>query len=706
MIGPYEVLGVLGQGGMGTVLRGRHPALGVVRAIKVLEARRGPDAARAAARFEREARSLAGISHPNVVHIHESGLEGGAPWFAMDLVEGETLEDVVHRGPLPLERALDLVLGVCRGVDALHAAGVVHRDLKPQNVIVTPDGRPVVIDLGLAVAPERDERLTRTGALVGTPFYMAPEQVEGGEVSPRTDVHAIGLLLYEVVTGEVALGAGRTSVHQVVGAILARERPVPSDLRPDLPVALDRLCARAMARDPAGRFERAGDLAGAIEALGARPGPSRRLLRQRRLVVALLAGAALVSAGAAVAVVRGRRPGGRGGEVAAVASAPGTDAAPATVDAGRASAAARELRRVASTPLPERRREAAQAWLARFPDDPRAPEARRLEREAARAVPLARLDHPSGRTFGRFVGDDPDHLVTAAGDGTLRLWARGRTGVFEEQRRWEAGGPALALITSADRRRVLLTVEGAQMRTLRPLEDDELKHLPFVGDVEAVAVSADERRIAVAPRGPTNAVRVVDLDAIEMTDDLAPAGSPVHALVYARSGLLLAATGQSSREGGPLAADQAVRGLRDGEVEWSADVLSEATCLALSPDEALVAVGCSSGQLLLLDPRSGEQRGELHGEGAVGEGLLPAAHGGGVKALVFSRDGRRLYSVSEVRGQEGGELRAWSIPDGRELRAPVRCPAPGRTLDLSPDGAALLLSTREGRVELWSADVD
>ncbi|MBX3466924.1 MAG: serine/threonine protein kinase [Planctomycetes bacterium] len=274
-VGPYELLDLLGQGGMGTVHRARHVELGAVRALKLLRPRAGADRAQAAARFAREVRALASVRHPNVVRLHEAGVrpEDGAPWFAMDLVEGEPLDRVLARGPLPLDRALELVIGVCRGVEALHAAGVVHRDLKPQNVIVAADGRPVVIDLGLALDPDEAERLTRTGALVGTPHYMAPEQLSGRGVSPRTDVHALGLLLYEVVTGEPALGADSSSVQQVIGAVLGRARPTPSTRDPTLPDDLDAVCRRAAALDPADRHADAGGLAAALEVLRARPGP-------------------------------------------------------------------------------------------------------------------------------------------------------------------------------------------------------------------------------------------------------------------------------------------------------------------------------------------------------------------------------------------------------------------------------------------------
>ncbi|MBX3472427.1 MAG: serine/threonine protein kinase, partial [Planctomycetes bacterium] len=247
-IGPYEITGVLGQGGMGVVYRGRHAELGAERAVKVML--RGD--AQAQARFEREVAHLARVRHPNVVSIHEAGLDQGRPFFAMELIDGEPLDVVLRRGRPPLRAALTLAAGVCRGVDALHALGVVHRDLKPQNVLVTRDGRPVVVDVGLALAPEHDDRLTRTGAIVGTVAYMAPEQLAGREVSPRTDVYALGLILFEVAAGQPAVADGTTAA-EVIATIMRQDRPLPGDVDPDLPLRLDEVCARATARDPAAR---------------------------------------------------------------------------------------------------------------------------------------------------------------------------------------------------------------------------------------------------------------------------------------------------------------------------------------------------------------------------------------------------------------------------------------------------------------------
>jgi hypothetical protein len=709
-VGPYELQDVLGQGGMGTVFRARHVELGVVRALKVLLARRGASGEQAAARFARETEALAHVRHPNVVSIHESGVDpqDGSPWFAMDLVQGEPLEAVIARGPLGLERALELLVGVCRGVDALHERGVVHRDLKPQNVIVAADGRPVVIDLGLAVAPERDERLTKTGTLVGTPRYMAPEQVEGRGVSPRTDVHALGLLLYEVVTGEVALGDGSTSVHQVVGAILGRHRPVPSDRAPDLPVRLDHVCARARARDPARRYARAGELALALEEVRARPGPSRRARRRRSgAVFGALSVVALAVIAAAVVGAR-RTP---AADVAEVT----TEVAPSAQQARLERedvAARRELEQVRRARPPAKQAEAAAAWLAKWPEHAGVLEARALRRIAQRGQALQVFDHEArGPAFGAFVGDDGRQVLTTAQDRTLRLWSLDDGERWVEARRWDTGGGVHTFARSADRLRVAASVDSGLVRHLEPLTPSSRVHdLVFMPELTVLAFGPSGEVLAGALRDPRDGlhrVRLIDRPGKRMTEELGGTRSQARALAFTRSGLLLVACGEPFRGKPPFETEHSLVAwdVATGEERWRLASWAEMACLTVSPDERLVAAGASSGQVHLVDlagPAAGHRQLV---SGVRGEGLLQqeVAHADGVKVVAFSPDGARLYTVAS---DETAELRVWSVADGRELRAPVACPVPGTTLEVSPDGATVLLSTRAGRVELWSADVD
>ena len=269
-IGPYEPLSLVGRGGMGVVYRARHRTLNCVRALKLLDE---GDPQRVA-RFLREASALARVRHPNVVALHDVGQEGHLLYFAMDLVEGGRSLDVLMRDGLPLERGLALVEEVARGLQAVHEAGLVHRDVKPSNVVVDSSGHAFVIDFGLVSSSEA-ERLTRTGVLVGTPAYFAPEYVLGlaPDPDPRVDVYALGAILYEIATGTTPIEA---ETPQEFFAALASERPPvnPSVLRPELPRELDAICARALARRPENRYATARELADDVASLRAGKLPS------------------------------------------------------------------------------------------------------------------------------------------------------------------------------------------------------------------------------------------------------------------------------------------------------------------------------------------------------------------------------------------------------------------------------------------------
>jgi serine/threonine-protein kinase len=205
--GRYEVEVVLGEGGMGTVYRARHRALGKRFALKVMR----PELARQgdlAGRFIQEARAAAAIDHQNVVQITDFGeLPGGTPYFVMELLEGEPLSKILKKtGPLPAVRAVRILQQVAAGLAAAHAGGVVHRDLKPDNIHITPDDVVKVLDFGVAKVAG-GARLTRAGMVFGTPQYMSPEQAAGGIVDHRSDIYALGVIMYEMFTGRVPFEA-------------------------------------------------------------------------------------------------------------------------------------------------------------------------------------------------------------------------------------------------------------------------------------------------------------------------------------------------------------------------------------------------------------------------------------------------------------------------------------------------------------------
>ena len=232
-LGPYEITSQLGSGGMGVVYRAHDPSLDRDIAIKVLPEQLAaePDALR---RFQREAKAVAALNHPNVVTIHAVEESDGVHFISMELVDGRPLGELIAKGPLPIERFFDVMTPLADALIAAHARGITHRDLKPANVMVTDDGRVKVLDFGLAkfVGPGGDleeTRLTQDGLIVGTFPYMSPEQVEGKPVDHRSDIFSLGVVMYEAVTGrQPFLG---DSGPALMSAILRDAPPSASNLR-------------------------------------------------------------------------------------------------------------------------------------------------------------------------------------------------------------------------------------------------------------------------------------------------------------------------------------------------------------------------------------------------------------------------------------------------------------------------------------------
>ncbi|MCA8921981.1 MAG: serine/threonine protein kinase, partial [Planctomycetes bacterium] len=261
-VGPYTVLRELGRGSWGVVFLGSKPGEAPV-AIKLL-LEKGQADPEARARFEREAELAARIRHPGIVPLLRAGQEARGMYYAMEYVPGPTLKDhFAQRGRLLPEEACELVATLAEALEAAHLQGVVHRDVKPANVILeAKTGRPRLADFGLARDTLRGSNLTQTRDVIGTPAYMAPEQFSGARVDARADVYALGVILYQALLGRLPYKADNVVAlqHQV----LRGGYPSPLALRPDLPPALEPILARALARDPAQRFQSAGELADAL----------------------------------------------------------------------------------------------------------------------------------------------------------------------------------------------------------------------------------------------------------------------------------------------------------------------------------------------------------------------------------------------------------------------------------------------------------
>jgi serine/threonine protein kinase len=301
-LGRYKIVDLLGAGGMGEVYRARDTQLSRPVAVKVISDRVA-QGRKAIDRFEREAKTVAQLSHPNILEIHDFGRDDGVVYAVTELLEGKDLRDRMRGSMLPLSKALEIGVEVANGLAAAHSKGIVHRDIKPENIFITSTGQVKILDFGIAglkagAAPEKvetgahTESLTLTGDVLGTVGYMSPEQVRGEKVDARSDIFALGCLLYEVLTGQRAF-QGETSQDTAM-AILNRDPDPIADHRPDIPHGIEVVARRCLEKQPDERFESARDVAFALQAIteiGRAPSTSKldllRRTKRRRVIVGL-----------------------------------------------------------------------------------------------------------------------------------------------------------------------------------------------------------------------------------------------------------------------------------------------------------------------------------------------------------------------------------------------------------------------------------
>ena len=307
-LGPYEILERIGRGGMGEVYRAHDARLQRKVAIKIVASRGAADPA-LRERFDREARAVAALSHPNILAIYDVGDHEGVPYVAVELLEGDTLRAHIGTSPLPLSTALDFAVQIGRGLAAAHDRGIVHRDLKPENIFLTRDRQVKLLDFGLATEPAREAgdeitqlATTDAGLVLGTAGYMSPEQVRGERADARSDIFSFGCVLYEMLACRRAFAGG--SQIEAFHAVLKEHPPDLTTVRGDLPQSLNRVVRRCLEKAPDGRFQTARDLVFALENLAAGsdptpvPAPSAPTARARRAAVA--AGVAILAISASL----------------------------------------------------------------------------------------------------------------------------------------------------------------------------------------------------------------------------------------------------------------------------------------------------------------------------------------------------------------------------------------------------------------------
>ena len=328
-LGPYEIVRPLGAGGMGEVYQARDTRLDRTVAIKVLNASLATDP-QFRERFDREARAISTMDHPHICALHDVGEHDGAAFLVMQYLEGQTLESRLRKGALPLHQALEWAVQIAGALDHAHRAGIVHRDLKPGNIMLTNAGA-TLLDFGLsktaraiaggalAMLPTVPANLTAQGTILGTPQYMAPEQLEGKDADPRTDLFAFGAVVYEMATGRRAFNGATPA--SVIASILEREPEPISRLQPLTPPALEHLVMRCLRKDPDERWQTARDMAAQLKwieqsiaaprAIDASAAPPGRGSRRRATIVAAALALAL-GVGSLVGVAIDRRSRGSG----------------------------------------------------------------------------------------------------------------------------------------------------------------------------------------------------------------------------------------------------------------------------------------------------------------------------------------------------------------------------------------------------------
>jgi serine/threonine-protein kinase len=265
--GRYRILQELGQGAMGVVYLAEDESLQRQVALKTMLLPEDPaERADLEGRFRQEAKAAGGLSHPNIITIHDLGREGGWLYIAMELLRGTELRELMSLGRLTLRQGVDIAAQVALGLAAAHERGIVHRDIKPSNIMVLPGDHAKIMDFGVA-RMQSSELRTQTGVMLGSPQYMSPEQVKGQTVDHRSDIFSMGSMLYEMTAGRPAFTAN--DLGSLLSVIVRDTPPAPSTTNREVPPQLDGIIAKAMQKDPAARYQDARELATDLEACAA-----------------------------------------------------------------------------------------------------------------------------------------------------------------------------------------------------------------------------------------------------------------------------------------------------------------------------------------------------------------------------------------------------------------------------------------------------
>jgi len=716
-ISGYEILEMLGQGGMGVVFRARQLRLGRIVALKMILPGRKPSETEAA-RFRREIETVAELQHPNIVQIYEVGDYDGKPFFSLEFCAGGSLADRLMNGPLPPREAAELVRTLAGAMAAAHCQGIIHRDLKPGNILLHKDGSPRITDFGLARRLDSEDGLTVTGAILGTPSYMAPEQAAGHsrEVGTPADIYALGAILYELLTGRPPFRAD--TPWNTVRLVISGEPVPPRRLQARVPADLETICLKCLEKEPNRRYHSALDLAEdlrrylAHEPILARPvSLTGRLLRwcRRHPAMAGLAGTLLL----ALVIIA----------VGGVAY--NFRLSQALLEAGQQAEITRQslirLHVLQGTRLvdegdPLR----ALVWYA---------EALRLEegkpgRELAHRVRLATTLRECPRLIQLWFHEGPVQvavfspgggvILTASDDKTARLWdpASGEPigspldhGAAVASAVFRPDGKVVATV-GADGAACLWDVPSGQLLlTLKPNSrpltcvafDHTGQHLLTAGEDGTARIwDTKTGQPLLPPLEHGGTVRWASFS---------PDGSRVVTAGQKSARLWLAANGEPAapemRHDGPVTDalfSPDGRYVLTASMDGTARLWDSATGKRLrifrhrrtvvqalfSPDGELILTASDDHTACLWDTATGERRGE------------PLRHPSGLNAATFSADGRLIATAGD-----DNSARVWSALTGEALTPMLQHNGSVNAVAFSPDGRRLVSAASDHQVRLW-----